>query len=87
MRVSAFFVGSLFSVGAAALLLRHLGVVEVGRYTTAMSLSAVVAGLTDLGLTAIGIRELAVLHGEPVAPAWLPICSASDWCLRPRAWQ
>ncbi len=64
MRVSAFFVGSLFSVGAAALLLRHLGVVEVGRYTTAMSLSAVVAGLTDLGLTAIGIRELAVLHGD-----------------------
>ncbi|HEY4428071.1 MAG TPA: oligosaccharide flippase family protein [Solirubrobacteraceae bacterium] len=63
VRISSFLAGSLISVGTAALLFRHLGVVNTGRYTTALSLSAVVTGFTDLGLTAIGIRELAVLHG------------------------
>jgi O-antigen/teichoic acid export membrane protein len=64
MRSSAFLAGSLFVLGSAALLFRHLGVVETGRYTTASSLGSVVVGFTDLGLTAIGIRELAVLRGE-----------------------
>jgi O-antigen/teichoic acid export membrane protein len=63
LRISSFLAGSLVSVGAAALLFRHLGVVNTGRYTTALSLSAVVTGFTDLGLTVIGIRELAVLKG------------------------
>lgn len=64
MRVASFLGGSLVSVGSAALLFRHLGVVDTGRYTTALSLGAVVTGFTDLGLTAIGMRELAVLRGE-----------------------
>ena len=64
MRTGSFVGGSLLSVGAAALLFRHLGVTDTGRYTTAMSLSAVAAGLTDLGLNVIGVRELAVLRGE-----------------------
>jgi O-antigen/teichoic acid export membrane protein len=63
MRMGSFIGGSLLSAGAAALLFRHLGVVDSGRYTTAMSLAAVVTGLTDLGLTSIGTRELAVLKG------------------------
>ncbi len=63
IRVAAFLAGSLFVLGAAALLFRHLGVVETGRYTTASSLGSVVLGLTDLGLTTIGVRELSVLHG------------------------
>jgi O-antigen/teichoic acid export membrane protein len=67
LRVGAFLAGSLFVLAAAALLFRHLGVVDTGRYTTAISLGTVVAGLTDLGLTTIGVRELAVLHGEPRA--------------------
>jgi O-antigen/teichoic acid export membrane protein len=64
MRISSFLAGSLVSVGTAALLFRHLGVVDTGQYTTALSLSAVVTGFTDLGLTAIGMRELAVLRGQ-----------------------
>src|ERR1700693_1774818 len=64
MRISTFLAGSLVSVGTAALLFRHLGVVSTGRYTTALSLSAVVTGFTDLGLTAIGMRELSVLEGQ-----------------------
>jgi O-antigen/teichoic acid export membrane protein len=64
LRISSYVGGSLFSVGAAALLFRRLGVIETGRYTTAMSLSALVSGLTDLGLTGICVRELSVLRGE-----------------------
>lgn len=64
MRAGAFLAGSLFVLGSAALLFRRLGVVETGRYTTASSLASVVVGLTDLGLTAIGMRELAVLRGD-----------------------
>jgi O-antigen/teichoic acid export membrane protein len=64
LRVGSFLAGSLFSVAAAALLFRHLGVIGAGRYTTAMSLAAIVTGFTDLGLTAIGIRELSVLGGD-----------------------
>ena len=64
MRLGSFLAGSLVSLAAAALLFRHLGVTNAGRYTIALSLSATVAGFTDLGLTAIGIRELAILEGE-----------------------
>jgi O-antigen/teichoic acid export membrane protein len=64
MRVAAFLSGSLFVLAAAALLFRHLGVVDTGRYTTAISLGAFVTGLTDLGLTTVATRELAVLRGE-----------------------
>jgi lipopolysaccharide exporter len=64
LRTGSFVAGSLFGVGAAALLFRHLGVVDAGRYTTAMSLGALVTGLTDLGLAGVGLRELSVLHGE-----------------------
>jgi O-antigen/teichoic acid export membrane protein len=63
LRISSFLAGALISVGTAALLFRHLGVVSTGQYTTALSLSAVVTGFTDLGLTAIGMRELSVLKG------------------------
>ena len=56
--------GSLFSVLAGALLFRHLGVDDAGKYTTALSLAAIVTGFTDLGLTAIGMRELATLGGD-----------------------
>ncbi len=64
IRLVSYVGGSLFSVGAAALLFRHLGVIETGRYTTATSLSALVGGVTDLGLTGICARELSVLRGE-----------------------
>jgi O-antigen/teichoic acid export membrane protein len=69
LRVGSFLAGTLVSTGAAALLFRHLGVIDTGRYATAMSLGAVVTGFTDLGLTAIGMREFAVLKGEERALA------------------
>jgi O-antigen/teichoic acid export membrane protein len=59
LRVGGYLIGVLISAVSAALLFRHLGVVDIGRYVTAMSLVALVGALSDLGLTGVGIRELA----------------------------
>jgi O-antigen/teichoic acid export membrane protein len=56
--VGGYLLGALVSVLSAALLFRHLGVVETGNYVKATSLVAIVGALSDLGLTAVGIREL-----------------------------
>ncbi|MBA3263405.1 MAG: polysaccharide biosynthesis C-terminal domain-containing protein [Thermoleophilaceae bacterium] len=60
VRVAGYAVGVLLTVGSAALLFRHLGVVDTGRYLTVLALTSIVAGITDVGLTTIGLRELAV---------------------------
>ena len=64
MRVTGYAAASLIALGSGALLYRHLGVVKSGRYNAAGTLVALVAAASDLGLTAIGLRELSVLHGE-----------------------
>ena len=61
LRLAGYGVGVIVTVVSAALLFRHLGVEDGGRYVTVMSLVLVVNGLVDFGLTAIGIRELSVL--------------------------
>jgi O-antigen/teichoic acid export membrane protein len=63
VRVVGYAVGVLLTVGSAALLFRHLGVVDSGRYVTVLALTTLVAGVTDVGLTTIGVRELAVRDG------------------------
>jgi O-antigen/teichoic acid export membrane protein len=60
LRVAGYAVGVLLTVASAALVFRHLGVVDSGRYVTVLALTTLVAGVTDIGLTAIGVRELAV---------------------------
>ena len=64
LRIAGYAVASLTALASGALLYRYLGVVDTGRYTTAGSLVALVAAASDLGLTAIGIRELSVRSGE-----------------------
>ncbi|HEY8582465.1 MAG TPA: hypothetical protein VIL49_05945, partial [Capillimicrobium sp.] len=59
LRAGGFVAGQLLTITAVALLFRHLGVDDTGRYVTVLSLVAVVGGLTDLGLTTFGVRELA----------------------------
>ena len=44
-RVAGYIVGVLVSVISVALLFRYLGVVDIGRYVTAMSLVAIVGAL------------------------------------------
>jgi O-antigen/teichoic acid export membrane protein len=66
--VSSYIVGALVSTISAALLFRHLGVAETGRYVTALSLVAIVGAISDLGLTAVGVREISTRPESERAP-------------------
>jgi O-antigen/teichoic acid export membrane protein len=57
--VGGYAIALALSVVSAALLFRHLGVVDGGRYVTILSLVALVGGLSEGGLTALGVREFA----------------------------
>lgn len=64
LRIGGHVAGALISVVATALMIRHLGVVDAGRLVTVLALTAIVGGVSDLGLTGVGLREYTVLHGE-----------------------
>jgi O-antigen/teichoic acid export membrane protein len=53
-------VANLFTAGSALILLRYLGVDAFGRYGTVLALVGVVYGISDMGLTVTGTRELAL---------------------------
>jgi O-antigen/teichoic acid export membrane protein len=53
--------GLLVGLLSAALLTRHLGVVDWGHYVTVTSLLAIVGGLSEAGMSNIGVREYSVL--------------------------
>lgn len=57
VRAGGYVAGILVSVGSATLLVRHLGVVDFGHYVTVLSLVTISAGLTDAGLTTLGVQE------------------------------
>lgn len=57
IRTAGYLVGAALTAGASVFLLRHLGVVDAGRYITVMSLLAIVSGLADAGLGVVGNRE------------------------------
>jgi O-antigen/teichoic acid export membrane protein len=59
LRMLAFVGGVALSVVAAAVMTRHLGVVDFGHYVTVLALISVVAGLSEAGMSNIGIREYA----------------------------
>jgi O-antigen/teichoic acid export membrane protein len=69
LRLAGFAAGTLVSLASTALLLRHLGVDDTGSYVAVLSLGAVVAGLTDVGLAVLGVRELSVRTGAERAAA------------------
>jgi O-antigen/teichoic acid export membrane protein len=54
----------LLGLLGAALMTRHLGAADFGRYVTVTSVIAVAAGLTEAGLLNIGVREYSVREGE-----------------------
>lgn len=68
LRVAGYAAGVVLSIGSAALLFRHLGVGDGGRYVAVLALVGVVAGVSDIGMTTIGIRELAIRHARDRAP-------------------
>lgn len=63
LRILGHVAGSVLSVGATALMMRHLGVVDAGRLVTVLALAAMVAAVSDFGLTWVGLREYTVLTG------------------------
>jgi O-antigen/teichoic acid export membrane protein len=64
VRVVGYVSGVLISLGAATILVRHLGISDFGRYVTVTSLIAIVGGVTEAGIALYGIREFAA-RGEP----------------------
>jgi O-antigen/teichoic acid export membrane protein len=65
LRAAGYVVATLLALVSVPLLVRHLGVAGFGRYTTVVSLVAVVAGVTEAGLGSVALREYAAL--DPVA--------------------
>jgi O-antigen/teichoic acid export membrane protein len=63
VRVVGFVGGLAFSVVGVALVTRHLGPALYARYQTVVSLIMVVAALTDLGMSALGVREYVQRRG------------------------
>jgi O-antigen/teichoic acid export membrane protein len=57
IRVVGYAIGVLVSLGAATVLVRHLGVASFGRYVTVTSLIGLVGGLAEAGIYVYGIRE------------------------------
>lgn len=57
IRVVGYAVGVLVSLGAATILVRHLGISEFGRFVTVTSLIGLVGGVTEAGVYVYGIRE------------------------------
>ncbi|MGH2763021.1 MAG: oligosaccharide flippase family protein [Thermoleophilaceae bacterium] len=64
LRVVAYATGVLLTVVSAALMIRHLGVTDFGRFATVTALVGIVAGLAEAGLTTIGVREYSVREGS-----------------------
>jgi O-antigen/teichoic acid export membrane protein len=62
-RGASYAAGVSLSVLSAALMIRHLGVTDWGRYVTVSSLIAVATGLSEAGTSNVGIREYATLDG------------------------
>jgi O-antigen/teichoic acid export membrane protein len=61
IRTLGFGVITLLGLISAPVLTRHLDVVDFGRYTTVLSLVTLLSLVTEGGLSALGMRELAVL--------------------------
>jgi O-antigen/teichoic acid export membrane protein len=61
LRLGGYCASVLLGLAAVPLLLRHLGVVDFGRYTLVLSLIAIIQGTTEGGLGAVGLREYSVL--------------------------
>jgi O-antigen/teichoic acid export membrane protein len=60
-RVLGYGAGVALSVLAAALLIRHLGPSDFGRYTAVISVVTILAAVAEGGMTNIGVREYSVL--------------------------
>lgn len=63
VRLQMRILGLLFALGATVLVTRHLTEVDFGRLSLVVALVTVVSGVSDLGLSGVGIREW-IRHDE-----------------------
>jgi O-antigen/teichoic acid export membrane protein len=64
LRTAAYVIGTGLTVLSAAVLIRHLGSSDFGRYVTVMSLVTIVGSVTEAGMTNLGVREYATLSEQ-----------------------
>jgi O-antigen/teichoic acid export membrane protein len=64
LRSGGYALGVLLSLLSAPLLIRHLGLRGYGAFATIMALVTIVTGLSELGLTSLGVREWAQRDAE-----------------------
>jgi len=64
LRVVGYGAGAALSVLGAALVTRHLGASDYGRFQTVVALATIVAALSDLGISTLGLREYSARSGE-----------------------
>jgi O-antigen/teichoic acid export membrane protein len=56
-RLAAQICGLVLTLGSTVIVLRHLGEAEFGRLSLVIALVTIVVGISDLGLSGVGIRE------------------------------
>lgn len=57
LRLGGYGLGALATVASSAVVIRHLGVVDTGRFLTVTALLSIVSTVSDLGLTGFAVRE------------------------------
>ena len=60
LRIAGYGAGVGIALASSAVLFHYLGPADSGRYVTVLTLSLLCAGLTEMGITAISMREYAV---------------------------
>lgn len=57
LRFGGYGIGTLATVASSAVVIRHLGLIDTGHFTTVTALVTIVATVSDLGLSGIAVRE------------------------------
>lgn len=57
LRLAGYVFGTLATVASSAVVIRHLGVVDTGRFITVSAIAMIVSTVSDLGLTGIAVRD------------------------------
>src|SRR5438045_2708234 len=70
LRTGGYAFAVVLSLASAPLMVRHTGDSRFGRYTTALSVVTLVAGLTEGGLNAVAVRELSTRPAEAQGPVF-----------------
>jgi O-antigen/teichoic acid export membrane protein len=64
MRATAYVTAMLLSLASVPFMIRHLGAVRYGYFVTVSSITFIIGGFTEAGLTFLGVREYSLLRGR-----------------------